>query len=202
MKNMIKEAHDIKYYTGLHPKMKAHYKENKRPTEFGNKIWATSLVLIKYLKENQDQYKGLRVLEVGCGWGLIGVYLAKHLGCDVVCSDLDPLVLPIVEMHAQLNETSLSIKKASFNDFTLDYLKGFDLIIGAEICYSDEITLDIIELIKRSFQVNIKSFIIADPGRPDFEDCIMYCQSNHETKLIDLSGSINTKVTKLLIASR
>ena len=73
----IKEIHNLKYCTGSHPAIREHYKNGKRPTEFGNKVWATSLVLINYLQEQPFNLETLRVLEIGCGWGLLGIYLAK-----------------------------------------------------------------------------------------------------------------------------
>ena len=105
----IKEVHDFKYFTGNHPKIRSHYRAGKRPTEFGNKVWATSLILLDYLQKGPFKLNNLRILEIGCGWGLIGVYLAKTYSCQVTCSDIDKHVLPIVKDHAELNGVKFDI---------------------------------------------------------------------------------------------
>jgi predicted nicotinamide N-methyase len=196
----IKEVHDFKYFTGHHPKIRNHYRAGKRPTEFGNKVWATSLVLLDYLQEGPFDLKGLRVLEIGCGWGLLGVYLAKMYSCQVTCSDIDGYVLPIVEDHAELNGVNVETIQASFKNLSLDVLKNFDLIIGAEVCYSEEVSKEMIELMDRAHKANVERILIADPGRPDFYDCYESCSKDWKTEMIKLPGSINGKETKLLSA--
>ena len=204
MRNLttIKEVHDLKYCTGHHPILKAHYKSGKRPTEFGNKVWATSLILIEYLKKKPFDLNGLRVLEIGCGWGLIGVYLSKFHSCKVTCSDLDEFVLPIAQFHAELNNTFVEVKKASFNELSLTFLKKFDLIIGAEVCYSEEVSKDITALIKRSHQATVDRFLMADPGRPNFFECYDSSFNDWNSELLSLPGTVNGKETKLLSFSQ
>ena len=166
--NEIKEKYQLKYLTGAHPEVRALCRGNNRPTEFGNKVWATSLVLIDYLETKPFELQNLKVLEIGCGWGLIGVYLAKTFNCEVTCSDFDEKVLPIVDLHAKLNNVQIKTKRAAFSDLTPDFLKDFDLIIGAEVCYSQEVVQDILVLTGNAFAGEVQKIIIADPGRPRF----------------------------------
>ena len=196
--NTIKEISSIKYFTGAHQKIRDHYQAGRRPTEFGNKVWATSLVLLNYLEERPFELQGLRVLEIGCGWGLLGIYLAKTFGCRVTCSDLDEHVLPIVQDHARLNNVAVATKKAAFSELDTEFLKDFDLIVGAEVCYSEEVGKEITSLIDRAFLTNLGHILIADPGRPDFQDCCDYTTQKHPTEIFELPGSVNGKTTLLL----
>lgn len=157
-------------------------------------------MLIKYLQENPFELKGLRVLEIGCGWGLLGVYLAKAHGCHVTCTDMDERVLPVAQLHADLNGVTIKTKQASFSELKESFLNNFDLIIGAEVCYSEEVGRDITELVQRAFKGRTSQILIADPGRPDFFDCHTYCSKHYKTELIELPGSVNSKSTKLLSA--
>lgn len=200
---MIKQIHNFKYTTGAHPEILAQFRKGKRPTEFGNKVWATSLVLIDYLAKQPYplpfSLNNLRVLEIGCGWGLLGVFLAKNFGCAVTCTDMDAHVLPIVQLHAQLNDVSVQTMQASFNDLSTEYLRQFDVIIGTEICYSEEVGQDIMRLIQRAFGATVSYILIGDPGRPDFEDCLNFSKENYLTEVAILPGSVNGKSTQLLI---
>ena len=106
------------------------------------------------------------------------------------------IFLPFSTLQAAFSK----VKKASFNQLTSSFLKSFDLIIGAEICYSEEVSQDIIKLIKRAFESNVNRIIIGDPGRPDFYDCHAYCTKQFKSELLQLPGSINGKATHVLSA--
>lgn len=194
----IKKRHQLQYFTGSHPQIMAQYKKGQRPKEFGNKVWATSLILLDYLHARKTDLTHLRVLEIGCGWGILGVYLAQEFSCKVTCSDLDEFVLPIVELLAKLNQVEVTTKCSSFADLTIDYLNNFDVIIGAEVCYSEEVGKELIELIARAELAQVKHLYIADPGRPDFNEFIAKIKDKENYEIITLPGSINGKETKLL----
>jgi predicted nicotinamide N-methyase len=198
----IKEFNSFKYFTGAHPEIRKHFRQGNRPSEFGNKVWATSHVLLNYLDQEPFDLRGLRVLEIGCGWGLLGVYLAKKYKCNVTCSDLDKCVLPIVEMHAQLNNVNVQTRQSSFAGLTKEYLKNFDLIIGSEVCYSEEVAKEILELMERAFKAKVSRVLIGDPGRPDFSDCYRVCKEKYNSKITVLPGSVNGKTTQLLTVQK
>lgn len=197
-RSTTKTIHSLEYCTGLHPEIKKNYKAYGRPTEFGNKVWDTSLTLIDHLQGALNPPHKLNVLEIGCGWGILGVYLAKEHQCNVVCTDIDERVLPIAELHANINNVSIKTDQKSISDLTLDYLKDFDLIIGAEVCYSAEVSKQIIQLFKRAKKAKVSQFLIGDPGRPDFFDCYELSRQLFTTELIKLPGNKNGKIIYLM----
>ena len=85
-----------------HPDVQRIQHEAARPSLYGQKVWRASFLLMDYL-----QRRGLpahaRVLEVGCGWGLVGIYCAKTFNADVTGLDADAAVFPYLTLHAQLN---------------------------------------------------------------------------------------------------
>lgn len=196
----IKDICGLQYFTGAHSEIQKLFRSGQRPKEFGNKVWETSLRLIEFLDRNPDQWKGLRVLEIGCGWGLVGVYLAKVHSCRVTCCDLDPYVLPVVDIHSQFNGISVATKTARFSDWKSEDLKNFDLIIGAEVCYSEEVAIELSQMMERAFFAKVQQVMIADPGRPDFEEVLMQCRAFSKVELLELPGSRNGKTTQLLWA--
>jgi predicted nicotinamide N-methyase len=187
----IKTIQGVKYYTGAHPAMRALIKANHRPSEFGHKLWDTSLVLIDFLNENNFNLKNKSVLEIGCGWGVLGLYLAKYFKCDVTCTDLDEKVLPIVHAHAQLNEIDVKTKAQSFNQITDLDLELNHIIVGVEVCYSEEAAIELNELITRAYQFNVEQIFIADPGRPDFLEIICNNNSLYKKQIHNLPGTKN-----------
>ena len=196
----IKSFCGLQYFTGAHPEVRAQFRRGGRPQEFGNKVWATSLRLIEYFEQSPRFSKGLRVLEIGCGWGLVGLYLAKIHGCKVTCSDIDPSVLPIVHLHSRLNQVEVDRVEAGFADMNSNFLSHYDLIVGAEVCYSQDVAKALLEMMERGFQAGVEKIVIADPGRPDFEEELPQCRQFCEMEILELPGSINGKTTQLLKA--
>ncbi len=194
----VKEIHGFQYFTGNHPEIRSQNRSKRRPVEFGNKVWASSLRLIGHLQKAPFELRERRVLEIGCGWGLLGVYLAKVFDCEVTCSDFDDNVLPIVELHAQLNKVTVQTQKASFLDLSQESLDGYDIILGAEVCYSEAAAVELMGLIEKAVHDRVKDILIVDPGRPDFEDCCQWAQGQFHAKVHELPGTANGKVTKLL----
>jgi len=194
----IKNIQGIKYYTGNHPKITSLKKQSSRPTEFGHKIWATSLVLIDFLKSNSFQLNNKSVLEVGCGWGLLGLFLAKEYNCKVLCTDLDAKVLPIVQAHAELNSLKIKTKKNSFGNISDTDLKNTEIITGVEVCYSDIAATELASLITRASSFCVKQIFIADPGRPGFLEVLCKTQFDYNREIYQLPGTKNGKTTHLL----
>lgn len=198
----IKTIHGLSYYTGSHPKIRLLNKKNSRPTEFGNKVWDTSLVFIDFLSQRNFNLNEKSVLEIGSGWGLLGLFLTKYFGCKVTCTDLDEKVLPIVQTQAELNQLTIKTEHKSFNQILDEDLKNINVLVGAEVCYSEKAASDLNQLIIRACKVNVQQIFIADPGRPDFLDLICNNTSIYNKKIYYLPGTKNGKVTNVLRLSK
>ena len=73
--------------------------EGHAPEIHGHKFWNSSFLMMKYLKKHPLK-PGTRVLEIGCGWGLPGIFCAKEFNARVTGSDLDANVFPYLGLHA------------------------------------------------------------------------------------------------------
>ena len=133
----------------------------------GNKLWKSSFVLMDYLQEFPIA-SGSRILELGCGWGLSGIFCAKHFDAEVVALDADEGVFPFLELHAEINKVQLNTYCDRFENITEEDLSGFDVIIGADICFWDELQQPIEQLIKRAIAADVSRILLSDPGRPPF----------------------------------
>lgn len=142
-------------------------------THHGNKVWNSSLILMDYLSEFPLK-KRLRVLEIGCGWGVASIFCAKRFESSVTGLDIDAGIFPFMQHHAELNGVAADNCCGSYQSITSAYLKGFDLMIGADICFWDELSRPLFNLVRRAHRAGTRT-ILADPGRPPFTQMAERC---------------------------
>jgi len=192
---MLRSYRGTKIYMASHPEIRKHLRNRERPTEFGDKIWDMTFRLMTYLEQESGPLN--HILDVVCGWGLLGIHLARLNQAKVTCIDTDSKLEPIVLKHAALNDVAIAFKAARFQEISESDLE-VDLLIGSEICYCEALRIELSQLADRAAHANTKRMLIADPGRPDFDDLYEYCRSRHSAKLIDIRLPEETKPTYLM----
>ncbi|MFL2495131.1 MAG: methyltransferase domain-containing protein [Porticoccaceae bacterium] len=60
------------------------------------------------------QTKGSKILDVGCGWGLTSIYLAKIFDAKVTASDIDPNVEAFLRLHSSINQCHVKFEAKPF----------------------------------------------------------------------------------------
>jgi predicted nicotinamide N-methyase len=111
---------------------------------------------------------GSHVMELGCGWGLAGIYCAKTFKAVVTGVDIDPEVFHYLHRHSEINEVDIATINLGFEDLTRDHLRGVKVLIGADICFWDSMVVPICTLISRAMDEGVHLVVLADPGRPPF----------------------------------
>ncbi len=130
---------------------------------------------------------GTRVLDVGCGWGLAGIYCAKKHNAVVTGVDLDPAVFPYLRLHAEINKVKIATVNRAFGGLTGKYLKNFDVLIGADICFWDKLVYPLKRLINRALKTGPRLVLIADPGRPTFDELAKYFAEKRGAEILNLT---------------
>ncbi len=154
------------------------------PTIHGTKQWSASWLLIDYI-HSCGMGRDSRVLDVGCGWGLAGIYCAKGHGATVTGVDSDPEVFPYLRLHARLNGVNIDTMSLDFDSLNHSLLAGIDVVIGSDICFWDTMVEPLKALIRRAIVSGVRAVIIADPGRPPFEDTARYFTRNNMGRVFD-----------------
>ena len=122
-------------------------------------------------------------MDVGCGWGLAGIFCAHELKAKVTCVDSDPEVFEYLRLHAELNQVKVTTLTKPYERLTSRDMKRIDLLIGADICFWDEMPAGLLQMIDRALRCGVLRIIIADPGRSSFEDLAEFCRLNYGAKL-------------------
>jgi len=142
-------------------------KRRYHPVFHGFRIWPSSWLLIHFLRQH-GMRKGLRVMEVGCGWGLAGIYCAKQFEATVTGVDIDAGVFPFLKMHARINYVRVNTIQSGFDGITDEDLEETDVLIGSDICFWDTLEGSLKALISRAMTKGVQ-VLIADPGRSPFD---------------------------------
>ena len=174
--------HDLRVYKPHHRLVRG-LKRIHSPSCFGYRVWKTSWMLIDYLKQT-GLPNHLNVLEIGCGWGLPGIFCARNYHATVTCLDTDSEVFPFLQLHARANLSQITTINSGFEVLTPDYLSQIDLLIGAEICFWDDMADRLANLIGSALKSGVRQILIADPGRPPFDTLVDYCQSHYHGRAV------------------
>ena len=165
--NNARNVFGITVLKNNHPDIRRIKKQVGTATIHGNKFWNATSLMIDYLNASPPK-KRWRILEIGCGWGISGIYCAKHFQGQVTALDADESVFAYLQHHAQLNGVTVTTLKSRYEKVTVDMLSQFDMVMGSDICFWDEMSKCLFNLINRSYKAGVQRVVMTDPGRPPF----------------------------------
>lgn len=174
----MRRAFGVKILNSNHKEIRRLKREGHVAEIHGNKFWNSSFLIMDYLKKHPLK-KNVRVLEIGCGWGLLGIWCARQFDAKVTGIDADENVLPYMQLHAEQNGVTVTAKKMSFEQLTVEKLKQFDVILGADICFWDEMADLLYNLTARAMKAGVTQVMIADPCRPPFTSLAERCKKKY-----------------------
>jgi predicted nicotinamide N-methyase len=173
--------HGVKMLTASHPAIRRVKRSDAQPSIHGNKLWKSSFLLIDYLKKNPPQHCRT-VMDAGCGWGMSGIYCARTFNSQVTSVDADKDVFPYLHANAESNGVSVSTLQRRFEKISTAQLQQYDMLIGADICFWDELVNPVFNLVSRAVKAGVKKIIIADPKRSTFLEMAQRCETKYGAK--------------------
>jgi predicted nicotinamide N-methyase len=151
-----------------------------------------------YLRRHPLQ-EGARVMEIGCGWGLAGIYCAKKHGAIVTSVDTDPEVFPYLRLHADINKVDVTTLHKKFNKLKETHLQAIDVVIGADICFWDKMVHPLKRFIHRALNTGVQLILIADPDRPPFQQISRYFVRKRRGEVLDWTVQSPRNITGQLL---
>jgi predicted nicotinamide N-methyase len=167
-----------------HPEIRRIKRQGNHPSIHGNKLWKSSCLLIDYLHNNPPAHCR-SVIDVGCGWGISGIWCARKLGAEVTSMDADPDVFPYLEATAAINKVETDPLVSRFEKLKTRQLADFDMLIAADICFWDELVDPVYNMINRAVKAGVKHILIADPERPTFFEMAERCVDKHCADIVE-----------------
>ena len=155
-----------------------------KPRIHGYKAWESSFLLMDYLRERPPA-PGLRVMEIGCGWGAAGVFCAKAFGAKVTAVDADGDVFPFMQLLATMNGVEVAPLKRPFERLTTRRLAEEQLLVGSDICFWERMVNPLVNLVGRALRGGVPRVVFADPGRTTFYELAARCAKRWNTELTE-----------------
>ncbi|MCH2100184.1 MAG: class I SAM-dependent methyltransferase, partial [Pseudomonadales bacterium] len=171
-----RRANGLRILTGAHASVRALRRAGHVAEIHGNKLWNSSFLLMEHLKKHPLK-AGTRVLEIGCGWGLLSIFCAKRFGAVAHGIDADANVQPYMHLHAELNGVEVTSEKKTFAQLSTKMIADYDLVLGGDICFWDDLNRDLFNLIRRARKAGVGTVMIADPCRPPFTALAERCEA-------------------------
>lgn len=194
----LMEAHGVVAVNSRHAAVRKLKRQGHIPSIHGTKVWRSSFALMEYF-EDFPLPTGAKVVDVGCGWGILSIFLAKHFQADVLAVDADPAVEPYLTLQAQLNQVSINFRQAKLQQLSRKDFNDVHTVIGSDICFWDELTKPLYRMIKDALASGVQQIIIADPGRPPFWELAELCDQYLNVEVLRQSTEQPFKTTKKLL---
>ncbi len=130
---------------------------------YGYLLWESAIGLADFLNQHANWLMGKRVLELGCGVGLVGL-VARSLGAEVWQTDHQVGALMLAQHNAAQNHVE------GIQQFLADWRRWehetqYDVILGADILYERAMHTWLESIFNRNLAPNGR-LILADPSRP------------------------------------
>ena len=180
----IRIVHDVLILKKSHKLIRRMQRALAQPEIHGYQVWGSSFLIMDYLLQHPPR-RGSKVMEIGCGWGILGIFCAQQFKSKVTAIDADEHVFPYLDAHALLNDVSITQRVACYEELTANDMKGQKMVLGGDICFWPKLVQPLFNAIETALAAGVKTIIIADPGRPPFHKLARKCEKAFGAELID-----------------
>ncbi len=123
--------------------------------------WAGGTVLARHVLDHPDTVQGKRVLDLGCGSGVVGIAAMKAGAAHVIASDIDRHALAATRLNAVLNDVETEIAEG---DLVGGPLPEVDIVLVGDLFYDRDTAARVLPWLEACAAAGI-SVLIGDPFR-------------------------------------
>ncbi len=120
--------------------------------------WAGGTVLARYILDHSETVRGLRVIDLGIGAGLVAIAAMKAGAAQVTGFDVDPYAIAAAELNADVNGVTVA---ATCRDILNGPPPEADLILISDLFYDRDTARRVTAFLDRC----TCKILVGDPGR-------------------------------------
>ena len=131
----------------------------------GLHLWESSVVLSRYSLKHNSIFENKKIIELGCGCGLLGISILKEIPVEkYTFSDYNSSVLDNLRDNLKLNgisqkDKNIEIKQDDWKNYENMIPNEYDIIIGTELIYKGGAILELAKVINKILKPDGKCFI-------------------------------------------
>ena len=123
--------------------------------------WLGGLALARFVLDRPETVAGRRVLDLGCGSGLVGIAAAKAGAASVLAADIDGYAVMATALNAEANGVAI---EAICADLTAGATPAVDLLLAGDVFYDPEPAAKVKRFLARCRAAGI-AVLVGDPRR-------------------------------------
>ncbi|MCA8928260.1 MAG: methyltransferase [Alphaproteobacteria bacterium] len=122
--------------------------------------WVGGQALARYILDDPEAVRGLRLVDIGSGGGIVSIAAALAGAEHVTALDIDPVAGTVCRLNAELNGVAERISCETADAITYDFAP-FDLILVGDVCYTRGESADLADHLREA----AAPVLFGDPGR-------------------------------------
>jgi predicted nicotinamide N-methyase len=133
--------------------------------DFGSPYWAYywlgGLALARFVLDRPEVVAGRRVLDLGCGSGLVAIAAAKAGAAQVLAADVDRYAVAATALNAAANGVAVETMQGDLTDGPVPEV---DLILAGDVFYDPEPAARVEPFLARCREAGVE-VLVGDPRR-------------------------------------
>ena len=155
--------------------------------------WAGGQALARHVLDHPDLVRGQRVVDVGCGGGIVAIAAARAGATSVRAIDLEIFAIEACRLNAEANGVTLELEEAD----PVGTDAGWDVVLVGDLWYEFELAARIApwlrELAGRGALV-----LTGDPGRAHLPGSGLDELARYDVPTIEDLEDVTTKTVRVL----
>lgn len=130
------------------------------PPPFWAFAWAGGQALARYILDHPHIVNNKRVLDFGCGSGIVGLAAMKAGAASVLAADIDKFACVAATLNAGANDVLISVTDENL----IGSVSAWDVILVGDMCYEQPLAGEIETWLQMASDAGAH-VLIGDPGR-------------------------------------
>ncbi|MEJ5915418.1 class I SAM-dependent methyltransferase [Pseudokineococcus sp. 1T1Z-3] len=167
-----------------------------QPPPFWGFPWAGGQVLARHVLDHPDLVAGARVVDVGCGSGLLAVAAALAGAQAVLALDVDPLAVAAARWSADLNDVAVEVRRT---DVLTEpgAVAGADVVLVGDLFYERATAQALLPLLQEQ-AARGALVLVGDPGRAHLPAAAFVEVARHDVPVVATLEERDVRSTAVL----
>jgi predicted nicotinamide N-methyase len=134
------------------------FKEDER-MPYWAELWPSAVAFAEYILENSGEFRQKKILELGCGLGLVGI-VCTYVEGKVLFTDYEPMALKFTKKNFQRNfKRNTLTKLIDWRQANFD--NPFEIVVASDVLYEKRLIRPILNVLKNALRNDGRAYISA-----------------------------------------